>query len=361
MGDLSVSDVPPRRIGHLDMDAFYAAVEQLDEPAYRGRPVIVGGLGPRGVVSTASYEAREFGVRSAMPMAVARRRCPNGIYVCPRFSRYAQISETVLSIVKQYSGAIEPISLDEAFFDLTKHGTTYASAGAVAHEIKRRVQADTKITCSVGVGGSRFLAKIASELSKPDGFLVIEPADVQRTLDPLPVGAIWGVGDVTERHLRSLGLLRVRDLRTADPALLEREFGLSGVRLLRLARGQDDSPVGAPAEARSISREVTFPADECEPERIEREVRALARLVAEGLRRERLLCRTVRVKVRYPDFRTVSRQMRLSVGTDAQHVIEAIAAHLLRERVDLDEHGVRLLGVGVGRLSETTARQLPLF
>lgn len=350
-----------RRIGHLDMDAFYAAVEQLDEPAYRGRPVIVGGLGPRGVVSTASYEARRYGVRSAMPTAVARRQCPNGVYLWPRFARYREISDLMTSIVKEYSAVIESIALDEMFFELSNHGTTYESARVVAEEVKRRVQAETRLTCSVGVGGNRFLAKIASEMSKPDGFMVIEPADVRRLLDPLPVGAMWGVGDVTERRLHSLGLLRVQDVRCADPDQLARAFGPTARRLQCLARGEDDTPVGGGTETRSISREVTFPTDVSEPEGIESVVRDLARAVAGALQAEELLCRTVRIKVRFPDFRTVSRQIRLPAGTDARHVIESIAVHLLRDRVDLDECGVRLLGVGVGTLSGTTARQLSLF
>jgi len=350
-----------RRIAHLDMDAFFAAVEQRDFPSYRGRPVIVGGLGPRGVVSTASYEARRYGVHSAMPMALARKRCPDGIYLRPRFERYKEVSSTVRAILAGYSPVIETISLDEAFFDLSAHGGTFASARAVAEEIKRRVRGETGLTCSVGIAPNRFLAKLASELDKPDGLTVIEPERVQEVLDPLPVGAIWGVGRVTERRLKGLGLITVRDLRLAPVSLLIREFGRMGSRLHELASGIDDTPLGREAGTRSISTEVTYPSDLVDPEEIEAEVRRLARSVARRLRRSSLLCRTVRIKIRYPDFRTVTRQVRLGVGIDSENLIETVAVYLLRERVKLDEGGIRLIGVGAAHLTETTARQLPLF
>ncbi len=350
-----------RWIGHLDMDAFYAAVEQLDEPSLRGKPVIVGGLGPRGVVSTASYEARAHGVHSAMPTALARKVCPNGIYLRPRFSRYREISEEVRAILHAHSAVVEPISLDEAFFDLTGHGQGLEEVSAAALRIKERVRAKTSLTCSVGVAQNRFLAKLASEFRKPDGFFAIAPENVGEFLDPLLVGRIWGVGRVTERRLTGLGLLRIRDVRLAPCELLEREFGSQGRRLQALAGGEDDTPLGGETEARTISREVTYSYDLTDPAEIESEVRALARLVAGRLRAEGLLCRTVRIKIRYPDFRTITRQVRLVVGIDATGMIERLAVHLLRERVRLDEGGVRLIGVGVGRLSETTARQLSLF
>ena len=350
-----------RRIGHLDMDAFFAAVEQLDHPEYRGKPVIVGGLGPRGVVSTASYEAREYGVRSAMPTAVARRQCPDGIYLRPRFDRYREISQRMRAVLRSYSPVVETVSVDEAFFDLSRHGGDFASACTVAREIKRKVHAATELTCSVGLAPNRFLSKLASELDKPDGFLVIEPSAVHEILDPLPIGRIWGVGNVTAKRLRGLGLLRVKDVRLAPLEFLVREFGSTGRRLQQLACGIDDTPLTAEAESKSISREVTFSFDLVDAPEIEDEVRTLARDVARQLQAESLLCRTVRIKIRYPDFRTITRQVRLGVGTDSAHLIEAFALHLLRHRVDLDEQGVRLVGVGVGDLSETTLRQLPLF
>ena len=361
MGASVVRRPPQRRIGHLDMDAFFAAVEQLDEPNYRGKPVIVGGLGPRSVVSTASYEARVFGVHSAMPMAVARKRCPSGIFLRPRFVRYKEISEHVRSILRTYSAVVETVSVDEAFFDLTRHGATFETARSVAQEIKQRVQTETLLTCSVGVAANRFLAKLASEMDKPDGFFLIEPGQVQAILDPLPVGRIWGVGRVTERRLRGLGLLRIRDVRTAAADLLAREFGPSAVRLQQLARGEDETPLGGEAEAKSISREVTYAFDLTDPMEIDREVRRLARDVSAQLQDEGFLARTIRIKVRYPDFHTITRQARMSVGIDSTGLIETIASHLLHDRVPLDDRGVRLIGVGLAHLSESTARQLSLF
>jgi len=347
-----------RWIGHLDMDAFFAAVEQLDEPKYRGKPVIVGGLGPRGVVATASYEARRFGVHSAMPMAVARKRCPDGVFVPPRFERYCEISARVREILLHVSPMLETVSLDEAFFDVSEHG---AAAVTVALAAKQEVQRETGLTCSVGVAPNRFLAKMGSDLSKPDGFLVIRPERVREILDPLPIGKMWGVGDVTERRLRGLGLLRIADVRTAPVELLEREFGRMGVRLHELARGEDDTPIAGESESVSMSREVTYAVDLFRAEEIEDEVRRLARHVAGQLRAASMLCRTVRIKIRYPDFRTITRQVKVPVATDSGGLIETLAVHLLRQRAELDERGVRLLGVGVSGLGAAVARQLSLF
>lgn len=350
-----------RWIGHLDMDAFFAAVEQLDHPQYRNRPVIVGGLGPRGVVSTASYEARPYGVHSALPMAVARRLCPNGIYVTPRFLRYREISDQVRAILKGFSPTIETISLDEAFFDLSNHGPGLEAVQRVAGAIKRDVQAETKLTCSVGLAPNRFLAKLGSELDKPDGLMVIEPDQIYEILDPLPVGQIWGVGKVTAKRLTSLGLLRVKDLRLAPIDLLVRELGPTGPRLQQLAMGIDDSPLSGEVISRSISRETTYSFDVSDLQEMEDEVRRLARQVASSLQAENMICRVVRIKVRYPDFRTITRQSQLSVGTDSPELIENLALELLRNRVPVNEAGIRLLGVGLGGITQSLARQLSLF
>ncbi len=347
-----------RWIGHLDMDAFFAAVEQLDQPEYRGKPVIVGGLGPRGVVATASYEARRYGVHSAMPMAVARKRCPDGVFLPGRFDRYHEISRRVRDVLHRVASVLETVSLDEAFFDLSDHG---AAAAGVAATIKRDVQMETSLSCSVGVAPNRFLAKMASELCKPNGFLVITPERVREILDPLPVGRMWGVGEVTERRLRGLGLLRIADVREAPTDLLAREFGATGLYLHALARGEDETPIAAESESVSMSREVTYDVDLVGMDEIEGEVRRLARIVSCELQGEAMLCRTVRVKIRFPDFRTITRQVRVTVATDSDAIIEAFAVHLLREHVGLDERGVRLLGVGVSGLAPATARQLSLL
>ncbi len=350
-----------RWIGHLDMDAFFAAVEQLDHPEYRGRPVIVGGLGPRGVVSTASYEARPYGVHSALPTAVARRLCPDGIYVTPRFFRYREISEEVREILQRFSPVIEAISLDEAFFDLSHHGPDFEAVRTAAATIKRDVRMETDLTCSVGLAPNRFLAKLASELDKPDGFKVIDPARIHDVLDPMPVEQIWGVGKVTAKRLTGLGFLRVKDLRLAPVELLVRELGSMGRRLHQLASGIDDTPLSGEVDSKSISRETTYSFDVTDPAEMEDEVRRLAGQVARSLQAEHLICRVVRIKVRYPSFKTITRQTQLTVGTDSPQVIESLALELLRKRVPIDERGIRLLGVGLGGIAEPVARQLLLF
>ena len=346
-----------RAIAHLDMDAFFAAVEQLDEPRYRGKPVIVGGLGPRGVVSTASYEARRFGVGSAMPTARARKLCPQGIFLTPRFPRYVEISKHVREILHQYSSVVEKVSIDEAFFDLTGE----AHPEETVAMIKERVKRETGLTCSVGLAPNRFLAKVASELEKPDGLVIIDQEHVQQILDPLPVRMIWGVGRVTERRLRSLGISLISELRRAPLSQLVREFGSMGRVLHRLARGKDDTPLNRKSKSSSLSREVTFSQDVYSTERMEEVVRDLARSVAAQLRRGGLVGKTVRLKIRYPDFETITRQASLITGTDSTRIIEGMALDMLHRRVNIGERGVRLIGVGVGRLSRTSARQLPLF
>ncbi len=346
-----------RKIAHLDMDAFFAAVEQLDEPHYRGKPVIVGGLGPRGVVSTASYEARKFGVGSAMPMTRARKLCPQGIFLSPRFPRYQEISHQVREIIGEYSSVVEVVSIDEAFFNLSGS----PNAEQIVTIIKDCVNKETGLTCSIGLAPNRFLAKIASELKKPNGLVIIDQAHVQQILDPLPVRTIWGVGKVTERRLRGLGITLIQELRHTSLSQLTREFGSMGSVLYRLARGEDDTPLDRESKSSSISREVTFPQDIYSKERMENIVRDLARNVAMMLRGEGLIGKTVRIKIRFADFETITRQASLIAGTDSTHIVEGIAIDLLRRRVNVTGQGVRLIGVGVGKLSKVNARQLPLF
>jgi DNA polymerase IV len=350
-----------RLIGHLDMDAFFAAVEQLDEPSYRGKPVIVGGLGPRGVVSTASYEARRYGVGSAMPTAKARKLCPNAVYLPPRFSRYREISDRVLAIIGEYTPVVETVSIDEAFFDLTGQAQSFGGPSQLGSDLKRRVRETTGLTCSIGLAPNRFLAKLASELCKPDGLLVVDPDTIQDLLDPLPVRMMWGVGRVTEQRLTSLGLTTIRDLRRAPLDLLAREFGVGGRTLFRLAHGEDDSLVRVSRDTKSVSRETTFPEDLYKSEPLERVIRELSAEVAAQLRDERLLGKTIRIKVRFPDFRTITRQVSVVIPTDSASLIESFALDMLHHRVPLEGQGVRLLGVGVGGLATADVRQLPLF
>lgn len=350
-----------RRIAHLDMDAFFAAVEQLDDPTLRGRPVVVGGLGPRGVVSTASYEAREFGVGSAMPMTRARRLCPRAAFLKPRFARYKEISEAVRALLREVSSAVEPISLDEAFFDLSAAAPSFEAATRVVAEVKRRVRERTGLCCSVGLAPNRFLAKLASELAKPDGLRVISPDRVRLVLDPLPVGRLWGVGPVTEQRLHGLGIRTVEELRRVPLDLLLREFGQLGGELARRARGEDETPVAVPARSRSISRETTFPTDVKDSERLHAVLRRLANDVARQLQREHLIARSIRIKVRFPDFRTETRQISFGAGVDSPRLLGDVAVELLSRRVDIGDEGVRLVGIAGARLGRSLVRQLSLF
>jgi DNA polymerase-4 len=263
--------------------------------------------------------------------------------------------------LKRFSSTIETLSLDEAFFDLSEHGPSFENVHRVARTIKRDVQAETKLTCSVGLAPNRFLAKLGSEMDKPDGFKVIDPDQIHEILDPLPVGEIWGVGMVTAKRLASLGLLRVKDLRLAPADLLMREMGSGGVRLQQLAMGIDDTPLSGAVDSKSISRETTYAFDVTDLAEMEAEVSRLAQHVARSLQDENLSCRVVRIKVRYPNFKTITRQTQLGVGTDSAQVIESLALELLRSRVPLDEGGIRLLGVGLSGIVESLARQLPLF
>ncbi|UCF09609.1 MAG: DNA polymerase IV [Candidatus Bipolaricaulota bacterium] len=350
-----------RYIGHLDMDAFFAAVEQRDRPELRGRPVIVGGLGPRGVVSTASYEARVFGIGSAMPMSRARRLCPQGVFLSPRFSRYKAVSEQVRAILHNAASAIEPVSLDEAFFDLTARAASFADATKQVIAIKAEVERTTRLRCSVGLAPNRLLAKLASELAKPGGIRPIAPSQVRDLLDPLPVGRLPGVGPVTRRRLAGIGVQTVGQLRRIAPEVLVREFGQHGGYLHRIAHGEDETPVAARVESRSISREVTFPEDVTDRQHLEAVARELSADVARQLQQEKLVAKTVRIKVRFPDFRTETRQASFGVGIDSPHLLGQVATDLLRHRVEIGSGGLRLLGVGTGGLHRSAARQLSLF
>ncbi len=345
----------------MDMDAFYAAVEVLDNPSLKGKPVIVGGLGPRGVVATASYEARRYGVRSAMPMAKARRLCPHGIFLPPRFERYEEVARAIRGILYGYTPLVEPISLDEAFLDLSGTERLHGPPERVAQEIHRRIPEETGLSCSVGLGPNKLVAKIVSDRAKPGGLLIVTPEEVQRFLDPLPVDVLWGIGPKTSQRLAQFGIRTVRDLREVELELLSSWFGpRTGEHLWRVARGLDDSPVVPSREAKSISQERTFPQDLFDPEEIRAEIRALALKVAERLRSHGLLAREVRIKVRWADFSTHTRQLRLPEPTD-HAVLIAEAALFLLSRLEERKLGIRLLGVGVGELVPARFRPLHLF
>ncbi|MFO7302080.1 MAG: DNA polymerase IV [Acidobacteriota bacterium] len=335
-----------RRIIHVDMDAFYASVEQRDRPELRGRPVAVGGSpASRGVVAAASYEARKYGVRSAMPMARALRLCPDLVVVRADFTKYRSVSREVFEIFRSVTPLVEPLSLDEAYLDVTENAWGELLAVRVARRIKQEIRERCGLTASAGVAPNKFLAKIASGWKKPDGLTVVAPDRVESFLHRLPVEALWGVGPVTARRLRERGITRLIDVRTADPAVLRDAIGGQTDWLLRLAHGQDDRPVLPNRPARSSSAERTFAADIHDPDRMREELAGLARENVDWLRKKGLLARTVTIKVRYPDFTTVTRS-HTAAPTDEAGAIVARAVALL-ERTDAGRRGVRLLGAGV--------------
>jgi DNA polymerase-4 len=340
-----------RRIIHVDMDAFYASVEQRDDPGLRGRPVAVGGSPTsRGVVAAASYEARRFGVRSAMPMARAVRLCPGLVIVRPDFSRYKTASEKVMEILRSATPLVEPLSLDEAYLDVTENLWGEPLAMTVARRIKGEIRETLNLTASAGVAPNKFLAKIASGWDKPDGLTVIAPERVESFLQKLPVEALWGVGPVTAKKLRAIGVTRLVDIRTVENSLLEHAVGSLADWLVKLAHGIDERPVEPERERKSISSETTFARDLTDPAEIERELDALAAEVAGALERKGLVARTVTLKVRYADFTTVTRSHTAQGATRSAKSL-SVRARALLERTDAARRPVRLLGVGAHGLS----------
>ncbi|MFH9741249.1 DNA polymerase IV [Streptomyces roseolus] len=344
---------------HLDMDAFFAAAEQASKPSLRGKPVVVGGLGPRGVVATASYEARRFGVHSAMPMGQARRLAPNAAYLVPRFAFYRAISGQVMGLLGRLSPLVEPLSLDEAFVDLEAGGLAddSASARAVGERLRAEILATTGLTGSVGLAGSKMLAKIASEEAKPDGLVLFEPGTERALLAPRSVRIIPGVGPATGDHLRRAGITTVADVVEAGEDELVRILGRShGASLYRMALGHDGRPVVAERDAKSVSVEDTFDIDLHDRSRIRLEVERLAERCVERLRRSGHSGRTIVLKVRRYDFSTLTRSETLRGPTDDPLVVREAAERLL-ELVDTTG-GVRLLGVGVSGLADYTQEDL---
>ena len=345
-----------RKIVHVDMDAFYASVEQRDDPLLRGRPVVVAHRGSRSVVCAASYEARKFGIRSAMPAMRAERLCPAPVFVPPDFPRYKAVSQAVREIFLRHTDHIEPLSLDEAYLDVTENKTRLATASEVAEAIRKQIREELCLTASAGVAPNKFLAKIASDWRKPDGLFVIKPKQVETFLETLPVGRIPGVGKVTEAALASAGILKVGDLRAQDLPRLEAQFGRYGQRLFELARGVDYSPVVSNRLIKSISSEDTFPADiplsETEPA-----IRKLADKTWTASRREQREARTVVLKLKTAEFEVFSRSYTPLVPPSSCAEITAIAISL-RERVQRPSTQLYRL-VGVGLCNFQGERKLP--
>ena len=349
-----------RRILHVDMDAFYASVEQRDRPELRGKPVAVGGSpASRGVVAAASYEARKFGVRSAIPMSRAVRLCPSLEIVRPDFQKYRAVSQQVFAIYRSVTPLVEPLSLDEAYLDVTENAWQEPLGMNVARRIKTLIRETTGLTASAGVAPNKFLAKIASAWRKPDGLTVIAPERVESFLQQLPVDALWGVGPVTAKRLNERGITRLVDVRTCDPATLRDAVGSLSEWLLQLASGHDDRPVEPNRASKSSSSECTYAEDITDITRIREEIDAMARENAEWLTRKGLTARTVTIKVRYDDFETITRSHSQAPTSDADDIAQR-AVRLL-EKTEAGARPVRLLGAGVHNLSEVEDNDDRLF
>lgn len=334
------------------MDAFFASVEQRDHPELRGKPVLVGGTGPRGVVAAASYEARVFGCRSAMPSAVARRLCPQAIFVKGSYEQYKADSAKVFAILESYTPLVQPVSIDEAFMDVSGSLPLFGSAVDIAQAVRQRVRDELRLTCSVGVASNKFLAKLASDLNKPDGMAVITDDNLRATLDPLPVSRLWGVGPAAEKSLHRLGVRTIRDLHVLPVEVLRSKLDDFGEHLWRLARGIDDRAVHTDREAKSISHEHTFAQDLEDPDAVRAVLTDEAEQVARRLRRHARFARTVTVKIRFGDFETVTRSATLKGATDRTDEI-ASAARSLFDHWARSFRPVRLIGVGVSNLNES--------
>ncbi len=355
-----------RRIVHIDMDAFYASVEQRDRPELRGRPVAVGGSPEsRGVVAAASYEARRHGVRSALPMSRAVRLCPDLVIVPPRFARYREVSGRVFAILRGVTPRVEPLSLDEAYLDVTENAWGEPLGVDVARRLKAAILEATGLTASAGVAPNKFLAKIASGWRKPDGLTVVAPERIESFLQQLPVDALWGVGPVTAKRLRARGIERLVDVRGADPEVLQAAVGSMTEWLQKLARGEDDRPVEPNRASKSSSSECTYPEDLTDLARIRAEIAEMARSIAEWLVRKQLVARTVTIKVRYDDFTTITRSHSDQATSDPELVVRRAVS--LLEKTEAGVRPVRLLGAGVHNLEPLGAEpatddpvQLPL-
>jgi DNA polymerase-4 len=339
-----------KHIIHLDMDAFYPSVEVMDNPALNGKPVIVGGSTERGVVSSASYEARKFGIHSAQPMAQARRRCPNGIFLPVRMSRYKEVSKHVFEIFHHFTPLVEPVSIDEAFLDVTGSIRIFGQPENIAKMIKKTILTQTRLTVSAGVAPSKFVAKIASDIDKPDGLIVVPRSGVREFLDPLPVKKMWGVGKMTQVTLRRLNIRSFRELRKTPVTFLEKKFGKQGVNMHQLAMGVDERDVIPEHDVKSMGHEQTFPHDITSLDAAKKELLALGNKVARRMRRKGVAGKTVTLKVKYNDFVQITRSTTLPKRTDDGLEIYSTACRLL-EKTEVAIKPIRLLGISLSQLN----------
>lgn len=337
-----------RWIMHVDMDAFFASVEQRDDPALQGKPVIVCGKSRRSVVSTASYEARAFGVHSAMPLSQAKRLCPHGCFVAPRFEAYREASDAIHQVMLHYADAYEPISLDEAFLDISGMGSQYPTLGSIGRAIKEEIRCAVHLTASVGIAPNKFLAKMASDMNKPDGLCIIPYGREQEVLAPLPVRRLWGVGSVTEKKLLAAGFRTIADIQEAAQEKLSALLGNQGPLLKALSLGIDERPIISSRQVKSIGDESTYEYDLTDRPTIDREIAIHSDIVAQRLRRHDLAARTISLKIRFASFKTIMRSLSLEEGTNLQETIDS-ACQTLLSRIPLTE-GIRLIGVTASNL-----------
>jgi len=350
-----------KAIIHLDMDAFYPSVEMLDNPALKGKPVIVGGSRERGVVSSASYAARRFGIHSAQPVSAAMRLCPHGIFLPVRMGRYREVSRDVFRIFHGFTPLVEPLSIDEAFLDVTGSIRLFGQPEDIARTIKQTVLEETGLTVSAGVSSNKFVAKIASDIDKPDGLTVVPPDRVREFLDPLPVKKMWGVGKVTQQALARLNVKTFKDLRQIPVEVLEKTFGKHGAAMHLLSMGIDERDVEPERAAKSIGHEQTFIKDILNPDQAKKEILSLANRVARRMRREEVKGNTVSLKVKYNDFTQITRATTLPEPTDDSMEIYSASCRLL-EKTETGKRPVRLLGISLSRLSFSgSEKQLSLF
>lgn len=350
-----------KHIIHLDMDAFYPSVEILDNPALKGKPVIVGGSEERGVVASASYEARKFGVHSAQPVAKAKRLCPRGIFLPVRMWRYQEVSKQAFEIFRRFTPLVEPLSIDEAFLDITGSLRLFGQPGNIAKKIKHVILKETGLTISAGVAPSKFVAKIASDMDKPDGLTVVHPDTVKEFLDPLPIQKMWGVGKVTRQVLNRLNIRTFKDLRQTPVKVLENKFGKQGTKIHLLAMGIDEREVVPEHDVKSIGHEETFLQDIVSLDAARKELLALGNKVARRMRHKGLKGKTVTLKVKYFDFVQITRSATLPESTDDGSEIYSVVCHLLK-KTEVTKKPIRLLGVSLSQLSFLeSGTQLSLF
>jgi len=350
----------PCMILHIDMDAFYASIEQRDNPTLKGKCVIVGGTSGRGVVSAASYEARKFGVHSAMPIFQAREKCPKGVYIPPRIARYRHISSRIMAILATFSPLVEPVSIDEAFMDITGCGRLQGSPEEIANAIKMEITSRIELTCSVGGAPVRFLAKIASDINKPDGLTIIPPQAVPQFIQTLPIEKVPGVGNRARQRLEQLGICYLGDVNGHSLRMLEKKLGKFGRRLAELAAGVDKTPISPDGERKSISSEITLSRNTRDKEQLEKILLQQSQVVARSLRKHSFRARTITLKIKQADFKQFTRNKTMATPTQSSETIFKAAAALFK-RCRLKQK-IRLIGVGAsGLINDTVPIQMDMF